>query len=343
MTAVTSNMTNDRLGRRFRDLRISVTDRCNLRCPYCMPGDVFGDDYEFLPPGRILTFEEIARLARLFVGMGVKKVRLTGGEPLLRTELPKLAALLAGIDGLEEVALTTNGYLLADYASTLQKAGLNRVTVSLDSLDDAVFNRMTGRDFGTRTVLEGVEAAREAGLRPVKINCVVQRGVNDHTIVDLARFFKGTGTIVRFIEYMDVGNTNDWDMKDVVTATEIVGRIDAEMPVRPLEANYRGEVASRYAYVDGGGEIGIIASVSQPFCGDCSRVRLSTTGEMFTCLFASHGVDLREPMRAGASDDELCGFITGTWAVREDRYSELRGAGTARGDAARVEMFRIGG
>ena len=310
-----------------------------------MPASVFGEGYEFLPQGRILTFEEIERLARIFVDMGVRKVRITGGEPLLRSEISKLVTLLAHIEGVEDLTLTTNGYLLAEHAGTLKDAGLNRVTVSLDSLDDDVFNRMSGRDHGTRRVLEGIEAALNVGLQPVKVNCVVQRGVNDQGIVDLARRFKGTGTIVRFIEYMDVGSTNRWSKDDVVTASEIIERIGAEMPLEPVDANYNGEVASRYAYSDGEGEIGVIASVSRPFCGDCTRVRISTNGVMFTCLFASGGVDLCEPMRAGVSDEELRDIALGAWAGRKDRYSELRSAGTAMdGPApARIEMFRIGG
>jgi len=347
MAASVSGAVPDRLGRSFRDLRVSVTDRCNFRCPYCMPAAVFGEGYEFLPSGRILTFEEIERLARVFAGMGVTKIRITGGEPLLRAEISKLVALLAHIEGVEDLTLTTNGYLLAERAGALKEAGLNRVTVSLDSLDDDVFNQMSGRDHGARRVLEGIKAALKAGLCPVKINCVVQRGVNDHTIIDLVRRFKDADTIVRFIEYMDVGNSNHWTMDGVVTAAEIIERIGAEMALEPLEANYRGEVASRYAYVDGDGEIGVIASVSQPFCGDCTRVRLSTTGEMFTCLFAGDGVDLCRPMRAGASDEELSEIITGTWGAREDRYSELRstepGAGGSAEAPHRVEMFRIGG
>ena len=337
----------DRLDRPFRDLRVSVTDRCNFRCPYCMPAAVFGEGYEFLPDGKILTFEEIERLARVFVDVGVRKVRITGGEPLLRSEISKLVALLARIEHLEDLTLTTNGYLLAEHAVALKDAGLNRITVSLDSLDDDVFNRMSGRDHGTRRVLEGIEAARKAGLCPVKINCVVQRGVNDHGIVDLARRFKVTGTIVRFIEYMDVGNANRWTVDGVVPAAEIIETIGAEMPLEPLDANYRGEVASRYGYRDGEGEIGVIASVTQPFCGDCTRVRVSTTGEMFMCLFADHGVDMCGPMRAGASNDELRGIISGVWAAREDRYSELRLARAGTDGPAvtspKIEMFRIGG
>jgi cyclic pyranopterin phosphate synthase len=333
----------DRLNRPFRDLRISVTDRCNFRCPYCMPAEVFGDRYEFLPRSELLTFEEIARLARLFVGLGVRKIRLTGGEPLLRQGLERLIALLARIDGVEDLALTTNGYFLAQKAPALKEAGLHRVTVSLDSLDEEVFKRMNGRGYGPERVLQGIQKAAEVGLRPIKINAVVQRGVNDHTLVDLARYFKGTGHIVRFIEYMDVGNLNGWRLEEVVPAAEILARIHAEMPLEPLEPHYRGEVASRYRYRDGSGEIGLVASVTQPFCRDCTRVRLSTNGQVFTCLFASQGIDLRGPLRAGATDDELRDLITGIWSCRADRYSEVRSSALDSELPRRVEMFQIGG
>ena len=317
-------MITDLLGRPLRDLRISVTDRCNFRCPYCMPAEIFGEAYQFLPKDEILTFEEIARLAQVFAGLGVNKLRITGGEPLLRVDLPNLIEQLTGIAGVDDVTLTTNGYLLAQQAQALADAGLNRITVSLDSLDDAVFRAMNGRGFGTRRVLDGIRRAAEAGLSPVKINAVVQQGVNDHTIVALARHFKGTGQIVRFIEYMDVGNRNGWRMDEVVSAAEIVARIDAELPLEPAEPNYVGEVARRWRYRDGGGEIGVIASVTQPFCADCTRARLSTDGRLYTCLFASDGVDLRGPLRAGASDAELRDIIAGIWGRRRDRYSEER-------------------
>lgn len=333
----------DQLNRSFRDLRISVTDRCNFRCPYCMPAEVFGDRYEFLPRSELLTFEEIARLARLFVGLGVRKIRLTGGEPLLRQGLEQLIALLARIEGVEDLALTTNGYFLAQKALALKKAGLHRVTISLDSLDEEVFKRMNGRGYGLERVLEGIQKAAEVGLRPIKINTVVQRGVNDHTVVDLARYFKGTGHIVRFIEYMDVGNLNGWRLDEVVPAAEVLARIHAEMPLEPLEPHYRGEVASRYRYRDGSGEIGLVASVTQPFCRDCTRVRLSTNGQLFTCLFASQGTDLRGPLRAGASDEDLRELIIGTWSRRTDRYSEMRFSALASEPPRRVEMFQIGG
>ncbi len=338
------NTVRDSFGRPIRDLRISVTDRCNFRCPYCMPAEIYGEKYVFLPRAELLTFEEIARLTRLFADLGVTKVRLTGGEPLVRNGLENLVGLLSGIDGVDDLTLTTNGYLLAQNAQALKDAGLQRITVSLDSLNEEVFKEMNGRNYGTKRVLEGIKTADSVGLHPIKINAVVQRGVNDHTIVDLARYFKGTGHVVRFIEYMDVGNLNGWKLDQVVPADEIVERINAEMPLEPIEANYRGEVALRYRYVDGGGEIGIIASVTRPFCGDCTRARLSTDGKLFTCLFASHGTDLRGPMRSGATDADLRDLITGIWGRREDRYSELRASATSQDDGAKkIEMYQIGG
>jgi cyclic pyranopterin phosphate synthase len=331
----------------MRDLRISVTDRCNFRCPYCMPAELFGEQYEFLPKPQILTFEEIERLTRIFVELGVRKIRLTGGEPLVRAEIPKLVERLAKIKEIEDLTLTTNGYLLSRDARVLKDAGLRRITVSLDSLDDDVFKRMNGREYDKRPVLQGIEAADKAGLHPIKINCVVQRGVNDHTLVDLARYFKGTGHIVRFIEFMDVGNLNGWNLSQVVSAREIIARINAELPVEPAAPNYRGEVANRYRYKDGSGEIGIIASVSEPFCGNCTRARLSTDGKLVTCLFAKNGEDLRGPMRVGASDSELGALILSVWERRADRYSEERSANTdLEGyvhSARKIEMFRIGG
>ena len=338
-------MIADLFGRPLRDLRISVTDRCNFRCPYCMPAEIFGEAYEFLPKDEILTFEEISRLASLFVSAGVNKLRITGGEPLLRVDLPKLIAQLDAIPGADDITLTTNGYLLAQQATQLAESGLNRITVSLDSLDDDVFKRMNGRGFGTRRVLDGIARASDAGLNPVKINAVVQKGVNDHTLVDLARHFKGTGHIVRFIEYMDVGNRNGWKLDEVVSAAEIVSMIDAELPLEPAEPNYVGEVANRWRYRDGSGEIGVIASVTQPFCANCTRARLSTDGKLYTCLFATDGVDLRGPMRQGASDAELSAIIAGAWSVRRDRYSEERTELTAAAAAARtkIEMYHIGG
>ena len=338
------NTIRDSFGRAIRDLRISVTDRCNFRCPYCMPAEIYGEKYAFLPRAELLTFEEIARLTRLFAELGVTKIRLTGGEPLVRNGLENLVELLSQIDDIDDLTLTTNGYLLAQNAQALKDAGLQRITVSLDSLDEEVFKEMNGRDYGTERVLEGIRVADDVGLHPIKINAVVQRGVHDHTIVDLARYFKGTGHIVRFIEYMDVGNLNGWKLDHVVPADEIVERINAEMPLELIEANYKGEVALRYRYVDDSGEIGIIASVTKPFCGNCTRARLSTDGKLYTCLFANHGTDLRGPMRNGASDPDLIDLITGIWHRREDRYSELRALATAQDNAAKkIEMYQIGG
>jgi cyclic pyranopterin phosphate synthase len=330
----------------MRDLRISVTDRCNFRCSYCMPGDRYGRRHRFLLRDEILSFEEIERLVRLFVSLGATKLRVTGGEPLIRHQLPKLIERLGELEGVEDLALTTNGYLLAERARPLKNAGLRRVTVSLDSLDEGVFKRMTGRNFGPERVLAGIEAAQRVGLTPVKINCVVQRGVNDHTFVDLARRFRGTGSIVRFIEFMDVGTRNAWDLEQVVPAAEIVERIHAEFPLAPADSNYRGEVANRHVYQDGSGEIGVIASVTGPFCKDCSRARLSAAGSMVTCLFASGGRDLKTPLREGASDAELLEIIREVWARRSDRYSEERTARTTTTcaeDRSRIEMYEIGG
>jgi len=330
----------DTLGRPVRDLRISVTDLCNFRCVYCMPKEVFGRDYRFLERRELLTFEEIERLARAFVRQGVEKIRLTGGEPLVRRDLERLIEKLARIDDLD-LTLTTNGSLLPQKAQALRDAGLNRVTVSLDSLDDDVFNAMNDVDFPVARVLEGIDAAAAAGLAPVKVNMVVKRGVNDAGILPMARRFHGTGHILRFIEYMDVGHTNGWRLDDVVPATEIVAAIDAELPLEPVEPNYPGEVANRWRYKDGGGEIGVIASVTQPFCGGCTRARLSAEGRLFTCLFATRGHDLRAVVRADTSDEELDEAIAGVWRARSDRYSELRTAETAA--QPKVEMSYIGG
>jgi len=309
-----------------------------------MPAEIYGEAYEFLPRADILTFEEVTRLIGIFAELGIEKLRVTGGEPLLRNDLPQLLGMLNAIEGIDDLTLTTNGYLLSQFAQPLKDAGLSRITVSLDSLDDEVFKAMNGRGFTTGRVLESIQKAADVGLSPIKINCVVQKGVNDHTIVDLARHFKGTGHIVRYIEYMDVGNRNGWRSEHVVSAEEIISCIDAEMPLEPAESNYQGEVAARYRYKDGGGEIGVIASVTKPFCGDCSRVRLSTDGKIFTCLFASDGVSLMEPMRAGASDDELRETITGIWTARSDRYSEERAANPNDPGAPRkIEMYQIGG
>ena len=338
-------MITDQLDRPLRDLRISVTDRCNFRCTYCMPAEIYGERYEFLPKAELLTFEEIARLTRIIVGLGAAKTRLTGGEPLVRSEFHRLVGMLAEIDGVADLTLTTNAYLLPQQVEGLKEAGLQRITISLDTLDDEIFRRMNGRGFGTHKVIEGIEAAERVGYRPLKINSVVQRGVNDHTIVDLARYFKERGHTVRFIEYMDVGNRNGWRLDEVVPADEIVARIDAEMPLEPIDRGYRGEVAIRYRYRDGGGEIGVIASVTQPFCGDCTRLRLSPEGRIFTCLFGTEGTDLRGPLRSGASDEELERTIRGVWSVRTDRYSEERSSMTEELRTARekVEMYHIGG
>jgi GTP 3',8-cyclase len=330
----------DRLGRPIRDLRISVTDRCNFRCVYCMPKEVFGRDYPFLPRAELLTFEEIERLARTFAGLGVEKIRITGGEPLLRRDLETLLAMLAAIPGVD-LTLTTNGALLARKAQALKDAGLNRITVSLDSLDDETFRAMNDVDFPVDRVLAGIDAALAAGLAPVKVNVVVKRGVNEDGILPMARAFRGTSVVLRFIEYMDVGHTNSWRLDDVVPAGEIVAAIDAERPLEPVEPAYRGEVANRWRYRDGSGEIGVIASVTQPFCGDCTRARLSAEGKLHTCLFATKGHDLRALVRGRASDAELAEAIAAIWAVREDRYSELRTAETA--DLPKVEMSYIGG
>ena len=329
----------DTLGRPVRDLRISVTDRCNFRCTYCMPKSVFGRDHAFLPRRELLSFEEITRVARTFAGLGVRKLRLTGGEPLLRAEIEILIEMLAAIPGIE-LTLTTNGALLPRKARALRDAGLDRVTVSLDSLDDDTFRAMNDVDFPVGRVLEGIDAAAEAGL-PVKVNAVVKRGVNDDGVVELARRFRGTGHAVRFIEFMDVGATNGWRLDDVVPAGEIVRAIDEAFPLEPVEAAYRGEVARRWRYRDGAGEIGVIASVTQPFCGDCTRARISADGRLYTCLFAVRGTDLRALLRSGAGDEELTSAIGGVWAARTDRYSERRTEATAA--LPKVEMSYIGG
>lgn len=331
----------DTLHRPLRDLRISVTDRCNFRCPYCMPKEVFGRDWVFMARDELLTFEEITRFARIFVDQGVEKIRITGGEPLLRRELEKLAAMLAAIDGVRDLTLTTNGSLLSQKARALKDAGFQRVTVSLDSLDDDVFQAMNDVNFPVSRVLEGIEAAAECGLTPIKINMVVRRGVNEQSVVEMARYFRHTGHIVRFIEYMDVGHTNDWHMQDVVPAAEILGIIEAEWPLEAESANYPGEVANRYRYRDGGGEIGIIASVTQPFCRDCTRARLTADGQFYTCLFAARGHDLRAQLRGGASDADLAALVRSIWHRRTDRYSEIRSGETLRLD--KVEMSRVGG
>ena len=335
----------DTRNRPLRDLRISVTDRCNFRCTYCMPAEIFGEKYEFLPKADLLSFEEIERLVRAFAELGVSKLRISGGEPLLRHDLDRLIAQLAQVDGISDIALTTNATLLPRTAERLRKAGLGRLTVSLDSLDEAVFRQMNGDKLSPEQVLEGIAAAEAAGFAHLKINCVVQKGVNDHTIVDLARHFRGSGHILRFIEFMDVGTRNHWDLGQVMSSDEIVAAIEAEFPLRPLAPNHVGEVAKRWEYADGAGEIGLITSVSQPFCGDCSRARLTTDGKLVTCLFASSGTDLRGPLRDGVSDADLLELIASVWRVRSDRYSEERGQLTpeARQDRGRMEMYQLGG
>jgi cyclic pyranopterin phosphate synthase len=330
----------DTPGRPLRDLRISVTDRCNFRCVYCMPKEIYGRGYQFLERRELLTFEEITRLARAFVSVGVEKIRLTGGEPLLRREIERLVEMLAEIPGLD-LTLTTNGSLLPQKAAALAAAGLHRVTVSLDSLDDETFRAMNDVDFPVERVLAGIDAAAAAGLEPVKINAVVKRGVNEHSVLPMARYFRGTGQIVRFIEYMDVGHTNGWRLDDVVPAAEIVAAVDAELPLEPVAPRYPGEVAQRFRYRDGGGEIGVIASVTQPFCGNCTRARLSAEGRLYTCLFATGGHDLRALVRSGADESDLATAIAEVWRSRADRYSELRSAQTA--GLHRVEMSYIGG
>jgi len=330
----------DQRGRPMHDLRISVTDRCNFRCVYCMPKDVFGRDYSFLPHAEVLTFEEIVRLARIHVGLGVRKIRLTGGEPLLRKKIERLIEQLAALPGVD-LTLTTNGALLAKKAHELRAAGLARITVSLDALDDPTFRAMNDVDFPLARVLSGIEAAHAAGLAPIKINAVIKRGLNEHAILPLARHFRNTGHIVRFIEYMDVGHTNGWRMDDVVPAAEIVDTIDRELPLEAIDPNYAGEVAERWRYRDGSGEIGMIASVTQAFCRDCTRARLSTDGKLFTCLFATDGYDLRALLRSDYDDEQIANAIKAIWSRRADRYSEIRSANTPR--ISKVEMSYIGG
>jgi cyclic pyranopterin phosphate synthase len=334
----------DTLQRALRDLRISVMDRCNFRCPYCMPRETFHEKYQFLGSHQRLSFDEIVRLSRLFVKLGVRKLRLTGGEPLLRANLSDLIGDLSSIAQVEDIALTTNGVLLAKYAAELKAAGLKRITVSLDSLDPEIFAKMSGGFGGIADVLDGIEHAREAGLAPIKINAVIQRGVNDHTAVDLVDRFRGTGVIVRFIEYMDVGNRNAWRENIVVPSRELADRIAARWPLEPVERDYRGEVATRYAFKDGQGEVGFISSVTQPFCGDCSRARLSSDGVVYTCLFATQGTSIRDALRSGASDEQLLDILRNVWTARTDRYSEVRSQVRQTEDAKRkVEMFYIGG
>jgi cyclic pyranopterin phosphate synthase len=330
----------DTRSRPLRDLRISVTDRCDFRCVYCMPKEVFGRDFQFLRRSELLTFEEIARVVRIGAGLGVRKLRLTGGEPLMRRDLERLVEMLAGIDGIDDIAMTTNGSLLPRKARVLADAGLRRVTVSLDSLDDAVFGAVNDVDFPVERVLEGIAAAAEAGM-PVKVNMVVKRGLNDGSVLEMAEHFRGTGHILRLIEYMDVGTTNGWQMDDVVPAAELVEAIGAEWPLEPVEPAYPGEVARRYRYADGAGEVGVIASVTQPFCHDCSRARLSAEGRLYTCLFAAAGHDLRRRLRGAGGDEDVEAFLRRIWGRRADRYSELRTAETS--GRPKVEMSHIGG
>jgi len=335
----------DRLGRPLRDLRISVTDRCNFRCTYCMPKEIYGRDYAFLPHDQILTFEEIERVACAFVGLGVEKLRITGGEPLVRRNLPDLIAMLAAIDrpdgGGLDLTLTTNGSALRALARPLADAGLRRVTVSLDSLDDAVFGAMNGIEFPVARVLDGIDAALEAGLDPVKVNMVVRRGVNEASVLPMAAWARETGVTLRFIEYMDVGHSNGWRLEEVVPAAELAAVIDAAWPIEPVDAAYRGEVAERWRYADGRGELGIISSVTRPFCGDCTRARLSAEGTLYTCLFAVRGHDVRAQVREDPSDEALLAYLAGIWSGRGDRYSELRSQATS--GLPKVEMFAMGG
>ena len=327
--------------RPLRDLRISVTDRCNFRCTYCMPEEIFGERFKFLPHNEILTFEEITRLTRIIVQQGAVKLRLTGGEPLLRQDIELLISQLTAIDGVEDLAMTTNAFLLPQKVDALKAAGLNRVTISLDTLDDATFRKINGNRSNVERVLAGINAAQNANLTPIKINAVIQRGVNDEHIVELARFCRENQLVLRLIEYMDVGTMNGWQMEHVVPAQEMVERIHKVFPLKSVARNYHSETALRYEYEDGAGEIGMIASVTKPFCGACSRMRLSPQGEMYTCLFATQGIDLKTPLRAGASDDELKAIISGTWQNRTDRYSQERT--TAGKDNEKIEMYYIGG
>jgi len=341
----TAGPARDRLGRALRDLRVSVTDRCNFRCVYCMPKEVFGKDYPYLAHSALLSFEEITRLAKVFAGLGIEKIRLTGGEPLLRKNVERLVEMLAAItlpDGRSiELTLTTNGSVLAKKARALKDAGLRRVTVSLDALDDATFMAMNDADFPVAKVLAGIDAADAAGLAPVKINMVVKRGVNEHSILPMARRFKADGHVLRFIEFMDVGATNGWRMDDVIPSSEIIRMIDAELPLAPVDPNYPGEVAARWRYRDGSGEIGVISSVTQAFCRSCTRARISTEGMLYTCLFATSGYDFRALLRGGKSDAEIRDAIASVWSARDDRYSEIRSAETPK--ARKIEMSYIGG
>tara|TARA_B100000029_G_scaffold501404_1_gene574700 strand:- start:3667 stop:4821 length:1155 start_codon:yes stop_codon:yes gene_type:complete len=334
----------DAFGRPLHDLRISVIDRCNYRCPYCMPAEIYGESYKFLSRKHWLTAGEIKRIASLFIQLGVAKVRITGGEPLLRKDIVEIVSSLSDLPGLD-LALTSNGSLLASHAKDLKKAGLKRITISLDSLDESVFSEMSGRKGEVSRVLQGIEAAQSVGLTPIKINVVIQKGKNDHTVLDLIDQFRGSDTIVRFIEYMDVGTLNGWRLDEVVSSASLVEQISARWPLKPVEPNYLGEVANRYIFEDGKGEVGFISSVSEPFCGDCHRARISADGTIYTCLFAKDGISIREQLRAGASDSDLIGFLQGIWRNRKDRYSEQRRENNEirKTENSRVEMYRMGG
>ena len=336
-----SKAIDDSYGRPLKDLRISVTDRCNFRCPYCMPAEVYGERYKFISRENLLTFEEIVRITSILVELGVEKVRITGGEPLVRQDVDKLIAMISELEGVNDLAMTTNAYLLKGFAKKLRKAGLKRITVSLDSLDEKVFQEMNGRGFGTAKVLDGISAASEEGFGPIKINSVVKKGVNDHTLIDLARWCREKGHIPRFIEYMDVGTLNGWKLDEVVSSKDIVDMISEVFPVEKDVPSYRGEVAKKYRYKDGKGEFGVISSVSQPFCGDCTRLRLTPEGMVVTCLFGEKGTDLRGPIREGGTNDDLRNILTGVWNERKDRYSELRTKMPK--PTEKVEMYHIGG
>lgn len=334
----------DKYNRNLRDLRISVTDKCNFRCPYCMPADIYNEGYKFLSRSELLNFEEITQIAQCFVSLGVEKIRLTGGEPLIRQDLESLIAMLSTINGLKDLAMTTNGYLLKNKVGDLKKAGLNRLTISLDSLDNEIFKELNGKDYSVKIVLEAIDAAKDAGFDKIKINCVVQKGINEDSVLGLVEYCRENEFIVRFIEFMDVGNINGWDAEKVFIADDILNLIDAEYPVEPVEAGYTGEVAMRYKFKDGTGEIGIIASVTKPFCGDCSRLRLSIDGKLYTCLFANSSHDLRTLIRSGKDKNELVNFIRSVWTGREDRYSEIRNSlSEKQRKQKKIEMYQIGG
>ena len=345
MNEVAKTQTTDTLDRPIRDLRVSVTDRCNFRCIYCMPREIFGPGYKFVPRNDLLKLEEISRITRLFAGHGVRKVRITGGEPMIRRNLEHLIEMLRDIDGVTDISMTTNASMLTlKRAESLRAAGLNRINISLDAIDEKTFQRVNDVDFPVAKVLEGIDNAHAAGFDAVKVNAVIRRGYNEHSILPLAQHFHGTGTVLRFIEFMDVGTTNKWNLEEVIPAAELVEIIGKEMPIESLQPNYSGEVAKRWRYSDGGGEVGFITSVTQSFCGDCSRARLSAVGKVYTCLFAATGQDLRGMLRAGASDEELSRLIGRIWSQREDRYSELRGQIPVTAETApRVEMSHIGG